>query len=528
MQRDFTALAKQPFDVLVCGGGIYGAWTAYDAALRGLKVAIVEQGDWASATSSASSKLIHGGLRYLESLDVKLVKKALHERQMLLQAAPHRVWPLRFGIPVSAESRLNRVQLKIGLILYDFLAGSLNSNQAHRYFTQREFAERFPVINPVSLKFGFTYPDAQTDDARFTLELIDGALSAGAVCLNYCKVLELIENNGQVCGAKIYNSVENKYTDVFARQIVNTTGQWLANLHPDHVDHRLTKGVHLILPKILADEALALTAQADGRVFFMIPWYGRTLLGTTDTPYHGDVAQVKVEQDDIDYLLTEANRVLKSVTWKKSDIIGQYAGLRVLEYSTEKSPSAVSREWHLNSAANGLLTSIGGKFTSAREDAAQIVNTLCKNLHIDADCKTNAKPFPWRPDADYLHWSQDMLTQAKALNIDEESASWLIKRHAVRTPLVFDLIKKDSELSKRIIPALPFIGADLFFCAVNEMVVHLDDLLRRRMPLLILAKLSYAELAIITDIISNALSWDSDRIQQELAICKQQGFFEEI
>jgi glycerol-3-phosphate dehydrogenase len=527
MQRDFTALAKQPFDVLVCGGGIYGAWTAYDAALRGLKVAIVEQGDWASATSSASSKLIHGGLRYLESLDLKLVQKALHERQMLLQAAPHRVWPIRFGIPVSAEGRLNRFKLKIGLMLYDFLAGSLNSNQAHRYFTQSEFAERFPAINPISIKFGFTYPDAQTDDARFTLELIDGALSAGAVCLNYCKVIELIENNGQLCGAKIFNSVDNNYTDVFARQIVNTTGQWLANLNTDHVDYRLTKGVHLIMPKILAHEALVLTAQTDGRALFMIPWYGRTLLGTTDTDYHGDVEQLKVEEDDIDYLLTEANRVLKSVSWKKSDIIGQYVGLRVLKHSTEKSPSAMSRDWQLKVAANGLLTSIGGKFTSAREDAAQIVNTLCKNLHINADCKTNAKPFPWRPDADYLHWSEVMVTQAKALNIDEESASWLIKRHAARTPLVLDLIVKDPDLSKRITPALPFIGADLFFCAVNEMVVHLDDLLRRRMPLLILAKLSCAELAIITDIISRALSWDSDRIQQELAICKQKGYLEE-
>ncbi|MDP1970804.1 MAG: FAD-dependent oxidoreductase, partial [Methylobacter sp.] len=165
MKRDFAQLADRHFDVLVCGGGIYGAWTAYDAALRGLKVAIVDQGDWASGTSSASSKLIHGGLRYLESLDFKLVKKALREREMLKKAAPHRVWPLRFGVPVFKGSRLSNIRLKLGLTLYDLLAGTPCSDQAHRRFSRAAFAERFPCLNPALLTGGFTYADAQTDDA---------------------------------------------------------------------------------------------------------------------------------------------------------------------------------------------------------------------------------------------------------------------------------------------------------------------------------------------------------------------------
>jgi glycerol-3-phosphate dehydrogenase len=358
MKRDFSKLAGQHFDVLVCGGGIYGAWTAYDAALRGLKVALLDQGDWASATSSASSKLIHGGLRYLESLDFKLVKKALRERQMLLKAAPHRVWPLRFGIPVFAGSRLGSIRLKIGLTFYDYLAGTLNGSQAHRYFSRNVFAERFPCLNPVPLKNGFTYLDAQTDDARFTLELIDGALYAGAVCINYCKVSEFLEDNGQICGAKVHSSVEDQSVNVFARRIVNTTGQWISQTQPEQTGCRLTKGVHLILPNVLGNEALLLTAEADGRVFFMIPWYGLTLLGTTDTHYAGDIEQIKVEADDIDYLLTAANRVLQSVHWKKSDIIGQYAGLRVLKQSSKTSPSAVSRDWELKAAHNGLLSQL--------------------------------------------------------------------------------------------------------------------------------------------------------------------------
>lgn len=513
MKRDFAQLAGQHFDVLVCGGGIYGAWTAYDAALRGLKVAIVDQGDWASGTSSASSKLIHGGLRYLESLDFKLVKKALREREMLKEAAPHRVWPLRFGVPVFKGSRLNSIRLKIGLMLYDFLAGILSSEQTHRHFNRTAFAERFLCLNPALLTGGFTYSDAQTDDARLVLELIDGALSAGAVCVNYCKVTGFIEDNGRVSGAKVQNQVDGKSADVYARQIVNTIGQWTAES-----GCRLTKGVHLILPKALDNEALLLTAKSDGRVFFMMPWYGLTLLGTTDTDYTGDVDRVCVEADEVDYLLTEANRVL-NVNWTEADIIGRYAGLRVLKQSSRATPSAVSRDWELKVADNGPLTSIGGKITSAREDAAQIVNTLCRNLGVNESCKTNGTPFPWLPDQDYRQWSEAALIKATALGIDNESAQWLIRRHAKRVSMVFQLIEQDASLAKRITPKLPFIIADLAFCAGNEMVVHLDDLLRRRIPLLILAKMTQTELRSLAEITGRALGWDEATLKNELEMC---------
>ena len=524
MQRDFSKLTTQTYDVLVCGGGIYGAWTAYDAALRGLKVAIVERKDWGSATSSASSKLVHGGLRYLESLDIKLVKKALHERQMLLRVAPHRVWPLRFGIPVYANSRLSRLRLKIGLSLYDFLAGTLGSPKAHRYLGYQAFAEHFPCLTPASLKGGFSYLDAQTDDARFTLELIDGAISVGAVCLNYCEVTRLIDNNGLLCGAEVNDSVEGQSANVFARQIVNTTGQWLGELQPQHLDYRLTKGVHLIMPNILGQDALLLTAQADGRVFFMIPWYGRTLVGTTDTEFGGDIEHVRVEAEDINYLLAEANRVLKSVHWQKSDIIGHYAGLRVLKKSSTLSPSAMSRDWELYTADNGLLTSVGGKLTSAREDAAHIVNTVCNKLDNTVVCKTEGRAFPWLPEADYDQWSSDRLAQATALHIDNESALWLIRRHGKRLPQLFELIEKEPDLAQRILTTLPFIVADLVFCARHEMVVHLDDLLRRRLPLFILSKLSMTELERIASKIAGVLAWNTDKLNDELAICIRKGY----
>jgi len=513
VKRDFAQLADRHFDVLICGGGIYGAWTAYDAALRGLKVAIVDQGDWASGTSSASTKLIHGGLRYLESLDFKLVKKALREREMLKKVAPHRVWSLRFGIPVFKDSRLNSIRLKVGLMLYDFLAGTLGSDQVHRHFSRDAFAERFPCLNPALLTGGFTYADAQTDDARLVLELIDGALSAGAVCVNYCKVTGFIENKGQACGAKVQDTVDGKTAAVYARQIVNAIGQWTTES-----GCRLTKGVHLILPKALGNEALLLTAKADGRVFFMIPWYGLTLLGTTDTDYSGDIDQVCVEADEVDYLLTEANRVL-DINWTEADIIGRYAGLRVLKQSSKTTPSAVSRDWALKVADNGLLISIGGKITSAREDAAQIVNVLCENLGISEPCKTNGRPFPWLPDQDYRLWSKAALAEAVTRGVDKESAQWLIRRHAKRVSMIFQLIEQDAALAKRITPSLPFVLADLVFCAGNEMVVHLEDLLRRRIPLLILVKMTQFELRSLAEMTATTLGWDETALNNEFVMC---------
>lgn len=537
MKRDFASLANREFDLLVCGGGIYGAWTAYDAARRGLRVAIVEQGDWASATSSESSKLIHGGLRYLESYDFKLVKKALAEREMLLHVAPHRAWTLNFGVPVYADSRVPSWQLKIGLTLYDFFAGKLFSKDAHRHFNKNAFAQHFPNLNTGNLKGGFIYTDAQTDDARLVLELIDGAMQHGAVCVNYCRLTELIEQDGKVSGAIVRNQVDsnapsplavtNDLADVVdqpsqmasssiregwgegdfehatllqiaAKQIVNTTGQWTTTSEQGRSWCRLTKGVHLVLPAIGVEEALLLTAKSDGRVFFIIPWYGMTLLGTTDTAYSGDLNHVTVEPEDIHYLLTEANHYLKTA-WTESDVVGSYAGVRTMKRSDESSPSAMSRDWELVTAENGVHHSIGGKITSAREDAANIVNKVCAELGVEKSCATKDASFPWMPSGNYAEWNAAISAQAQQLGIDAESSNWLMRRHGKRAVEVLSSIAPNAKLAERITPTLPFIYADLLFCARNEMVMHLDDLLRRRLPLLILAKLTETELKRIAE-----------------------------
>ncbi len=519
MQRDIGPLKTQKFDLLICGGGIYGAWTAYDAALRGLKVALIDRGDWANGTSSASSKLIHGGLRYLETFDFKLVRKALSERGRLLKNAPHRVWPLRFGIPVYPNSRIGTFRLQAGLTLYDCLAGNPISKGRHRRLSRDEFLEAFPCLSASSLQGGFSYLDAQTDDARLVLELIDGAISAGAVCVNYCELSALTQSGNVIDGGLAIDRISLESFIIDAKILVDTAGRWSNTISQDRRDYRLSKGVHLVMPKMLHGQALLLTARSDGRVFFMIPWYGRTLLGTTDSNFDGDIDKLPITAEEITYLLTEANHVLGAKKWSEQDIVGKFAGVRVLQPSTLANPTSISRDWSLQISPNGLISSIGGKLTSAREDAATIVDFVCKHLSIERSCLTASIPFPWVKDTDYPAFASDLLTEANSLGIDEDSLICTLQRHGRRTSQILANCRQNPALTSRINPDLPFIFADLAFCARTEMTVHLDDLIRRRMPLAILAKLSRQGLREIAELAAGILGWDETAIEAEMARC---------
>ena len=256
------------------------------------------------------------------------------------------------------------------------------------------------------------------------------------------------------------------------------------------------------MPGQLSEEALLLTAKSDGRVFFMIPWYGRTLVGTTDDDYKGKPGPVPVESGDIAYLLAAANRYLRKA-WTEQDIVGSYAGVRVMKHSDKASPSEASRDWEMKTANNGAHYSIGGKLTSAREDAASIVDTVCGQIGVDVPCATKDRPFPWAPESDFLPWSDSICTRAENLGIDRECTKWLMRRHGKRVEQVLDSVSNEPQLAERIVPALPFIYADLIFCARTEMVVHPEDLLRRRMPLSILAILSKDTMLRISEIIAS-------------------------
>jgi glycerol-3-phosphate dehydrogenase len=517
MQRRFCDLKNQTFDLLVVGGGVYGAWTAYDAALRGLSTALVEQGDWAGATSSASTKLIHGGLRYLEQGNLKLVRKALAERKRLMRVCPHRVRPLRFGIPIYAGSRLKAWRLRLGLSLYDWLGGSPGlGEEAHSHVPREEFIRRFPWIRAEALESGALYGDAQTDDTRFVLELVDGALAAGAVCVNYGAVVDYRDENGRAVGAIVKDRVGGEQTLAKARCIVRTTGPWLAL--PGLC--RLSKGVHLIMPPLPGEDALLFFSEADGRVVFLIPWYGFTLLGTTDTDYRGDPEKAGVEPEDVAYLLDAANRVLGStVRWDASQVLGGFAGLRVLRGGADAWSYSLRRDWSLEEAADGALVSVGGKLTSARQDAAAIVDRACRRLDVRASSATGTRLFPWAPAEDYAVWSREILARGRSLGLADEDVRWLGFRHGRRIGEIYAAVERNPALGARLFPEVPCIRADFAHCARNEMVVHLEDLLRRRMPLLLLHRFNRAEAEALADEVAPLLEWDEPRRHLEAAHC---------
>lgn len=517
MERSRADLDGQTFDLLVCGGGIYGAWIAYDAALRGLKVIVVDKGDWASATSSGSSKLIHGGLRYLQSLQLGLVRKSLQEREMLFRLAPHRVQPLRFGIPVYGKNPVGKFRLAAGLWAYDLLAGISRTSQRHGRYDSTSFSKKFPVLSSNDLQGGFDYLDGQTDDARCVLEIIAGAQKQSAVCLNYCEVMGISEDdNNRILGAELEDHVTGKKFSISAKTTVSVTGQWAENLIKTGQNYyRLSKGVHLIMPSLGLSDALLLFARSDGRVFFIIPWYGHSLLGTTDDEYDGDVEDVKVEAHEIDYLLGSANDYLGSKPWGNRDILGSFAAVRVLKANSSTSSYLSSRDWELEELDNGLLLSVGGKFSSARQDAAGLVDQVCSRLSVNRSCQTLYRAFPWAPET-FTDWREKTLEEGSSFGFDSDTIHCLIFRHGNRVQDIFRLAEREDFLKQKIFPDLPFLLADLVLCAETEMVVHLEDLLRRRMPLLIFRQMTRVELDSLTRTIGPFINWDKDRIEQEV------------
>ena len=516
MIRDFSSLERGEFDVLVIGGGIYGAWTAYDAALRGLNVAIVEKSDWASGTSSASTKLIHGGLRYLEQIRLGLVRKSLQERKLLASLAPHRVTPQRFVVPLYHGSRPGALRLQAGLSLYDLIAGPHQPVADHESLAGDEVLAACPFLRRDGLQGGFSYGDCRTDDARFTLEIVAGAALAGAAAVNYAEVVELLLGGGRVHGAVVRDRLSSRSVEVKASVVVNACGAWAPELSPRQakpVPIRLTKGIHLVLPALETEHAALLTTRCDGRVFFMIPWYGKTLVGTTDTDYTGDPEKIEVEPKDIDYLLSEANRFLQDAAWDESHVCGSFAGLRALrdDHNT-KDAWLVTREWRLEETLERYLLSVGGKFTTARLEAAQIVDRVLNILNRSAGGRppTGTRPFPWSPAETFADWQLRSILDGLKCGFDEETARSMTHRYGTRTERVVAGAVQDAALSRRIVPDLPFSCAEIAYAAEQEMVVTLEDLVRRRIPLSILHPLANDTLERIAAIAAAGLGWSAD------------------
>lgn len=392
MQRSFAALESRVFDVLIIGGGITGAGIARDAAMRGMSVAIVDKGDWASGTSSKSSRLIHGGIRYLEHGQIGLVRESVREREILLRIAPHLVKPLEFTWPVYHGARLPKWKLRVGLTIYDFLAGKRGVRRHHSLSAQDVLGKE-PHLRRGGLVGGVSYFDAATDDAGLTRSNIESAVAWGAVAVNHA----LVESTSAIPGKasalvkNLTDTTESVYpgssrqAKVAARLIVSATGPWQA---------KGTKGSHIAVPRSRVDNhnAITLTSPDDGRVMFVLPGGDQTIIGTTDIRTNESPDTVKASDEEIAYLLRAANAYFQDSKLTSSDVVSTWSGIRPLARDPAgTSPSSISREHRISRDKNGVLVVTGGKLTTYRSMAAQVVDEIEKALGRTHQASTTAE-----------------------------------------------------------------------------------------------------------------------------------------
>lgn len=484
MKRQLDQLTKGSFDLLILGGGITGAGVALDAALRGFRVALIDKGDFASGTSSVSSKLVHGGLRYLEHGDFSLVYEALHERQLLLQNAPHLVHPLRFVIPVYQGSRLPSWQWRIALTLYDFLAGNRNLRRSRPLLLDK-LTQLHPQLVTDQLQAGAEYFDAQMDDARLCLEVIKTSVGQGAVAANYVEALAFEQEGGRVAGVQARDQVTGQRFRIHARQILNATGPWVdavCRLAGEAGGPQLkpTKGVHLVVPDRKLRSAFLLLHPADGRVFFVIPWLGKTLIGTTDTFVPEGPDQLWVTPADVDYLLEGHNRFLKPAL-KAEDVLGSFVGLRPLIGSKPGEPSSISREFKVIEGPSGLVSVAGGKFTTYRRMAETVTDILTARLGSKRCCQTRDFRLDGAPPGKWAEFAERQIaTLCLTRNLDEAVVSHLVHRYGRRVAEVLSYLDKDPQLARPIVAGEPDIQGELAYQRDHEMAVSPADHLLRR------------------------------------------------
>jgi glycerol-3-phosphate dehydrogenase len=514
-------LAREEFDLAVIGGGINGAAVARDAAMRGLRVALVERGDFAGATSSRSSKLIHGGFRYLPQGQLRLVYSALRERERLRRVtAPHLVGPIQFLFPIYHGRGFSRLTMGIGLTLYDLFA-SIPRSEWHQNLNAARVREREPALNRNGLTGGALYYDAWGDDARITFEnVLDSALHGAAVA-NYAAVEGFYRHGGRLSSAAIRDLISGARCDLRARVFVNAGGPWVDELR--RLDDpsvrpcvRLTKGVHLVFARtaLPVHDALVLADEA-GRIVFVMPHERYVLVGTTDTDYVGDPGAVATQIADVAYLLAVVAESLPGIRLTDHDVLSSFAGLRALVHETGRFPSAVPREEVILEGASGLLTVAGGKLTTHREIAEKLVARVMKDLGRPARaCPTLTTPLPGArplepPDPGGASALAAMPAPAREI---------LIARYGTRAPLVASIAADRRDLGEPLAPGCPALGAEVIHAVRHEMATSLGDFLVRRTGL-VWRTPPEAEAAApaVARLMAAELSWDDARAERELA-----------
>ena len=509
-------LADEHFDVLVIGGGITGAGVALDAASRGLRTALVERDDFASGTSSKSSKLVHGGLRYLQQKEFVLVYENLAERQRLLDNAPHLVHPLPFLIPLfGKEGVVNKTVVhaySTALWLYD-LTGGLRIGKLHKRVSRDEALAHVPTLDTRRLVAGFLYYDAQTDDARLTLAIArTAAVDFGVAAVNHAGVSALLKDDeGRVSGARLENGIE-----VRARAVVNAAGVWSDDVraldegrHPQTI--RPAKGIHLTVPwsKVRCDIAAVIPVRSDGRSIFVVPWGDRVYIGTTDTDYDGPLENPVCTPGDVAYLLDAVNALLVEPL-SHDDVLGTWAGLRPLVRDAKSEKTAdLSRRHAVGRSASGVITVTGGKLTTYRKMAADAVDEVVGALRHGGRSRmrrSRTKHLALRG----AHGTDDLRAPGAAARLGTSDAvlEHLVGRYGGDARTLLAMVAAQPALAEPLVPTLPYLKAEAVYAVRYEMATTVDDVLARRTRARLLARDASADVALdVARLIAPELGW---------------------
>jgi glycerol-3-phosphate dehydrogenase len=522
-------LGDETFDVLVIGGGVTGAGTALDAASRGLSVALVEARDLAAGTSSRSSKLIHGGLRYLEQLNGALVREALRERTLLLDAlAPHLVRPVQFLLPLTHHG-WERAYIGSGVLLYDTLGQGLQRISPehagglpmHRHLTRKAALREFPALRADALVGAIQYWDGQVDDARYVMFLARTAARHGAVITTSTQVVGLTRENEQVTGAVVRDLESGTEIQVRARQTISAAGVWTDDLHTllgtrGPVSVRASKGVHLVVPRERLAGSTGLILRTERSVLFVIPWGDHWIIGTTDTDWELDLAHPAASSADIDYLLDQLNRVLQTPL-THDDIVGVYAGLRPLLAGQSDDTAQLSREHAVVSAAPGLTMVAGGKYTTYRVMAADAVDAATAGMTrpVPPSC-TERLPLIGADGYQAVVNRRDHLAERAALPVAR--IEHLLRRYGTLTEELVTLVTADPRLAEPLPGAEDYLAVEAVYAATHEGALRLEDVLTRRTRISFeVADRGLAAARPVAELIAPALGWDQVRIDAEVS-----------
>jgi glycerol-3-phosphate dehydrogenase len=487
-----SKMTEQVYDVLVIGGGITGAGIALDAQSRGLQTALVEMQDFAGGTSSRSTKLVHGGLRYLKQLEVKVVAEVGKERAIVYENGPHVTTPEWMLLPLYEGGTFGRISTAIGLRIYDFLAG-VKKSERRKMLSVQETLGKEPLLKQKGLKGGGYYVEYRTDDARLTIEVLKEAVKHGTLAVNYAKVEQFIYEKEQLVSAEVIDQLSGMSYRIRARSIINAAGPWVDTLREkDHSKQgktlHLSKGVHLVF----SQERFPLQQSVyfdtpDGRMVFAIPRDNKTYVGTTDTNYQGDMLNPRFTKEDMSYILHAANEMFPSLKLKDADVESSWTGLRPLIHQEGKNPSEISRKDEIFVSKSGLISIAGGKLTGYRKMAETVVNLIADKLSAGghapiSKCMTKQMPISGGDVGGAVHYAnfiRDRVSAGRKLGLSEKEAEQLVRRYGSNIDQVYMLMEK--HFSDAGASGLPVsLLASLLYSIDHEMTVQPVDFFIRR------------------------------------------------